>query len=171
MESEAAKTSKRKSQSYNRRILLRGKRGTERPLSIIIDYLDDLPVKCDIEQLVKEFLIHRYLPLALKNKRNAEAESKLFAYESIRFFQGIIDAIKEAFDMQDEPSTPVVSLVIQGADVHVQEDNSLEGDAVLGKDSLAANGHNKEYERYSSNGHFNNGHSNGVNQAQNLLGL
>ena len=166
MESEAARTSKRKSQSYNRRIFLRGKKGTEQPLSIIIDYLDDLPVKCDIKQVVKELLIHRYLPLALKNKRNVEAESKLFAYESIRFFQGIIDAIKEAFDIQDEPSTPVVSLVIQGADVHVQEDGSLGGDAVLKKVDLAANGHNKEYEGYSSNGH-----SNDVNQAQNLLGL
>lgn len=181
METETGKTpdpqskskSKSRSRSYNRRILLRGNKGSTQPLSIIMDYLDDLPVKCNIEQLVKEFLIHRYLPLALKKDRGLEADGKLFAYESIRFFQGIIDAIKEAFDIQDKPATPVVSLVIQSADVHAQEDASLKENAVLEKGGFTCEDHDEGHSGngHSSNGHSSNGHFAGVNQAQNLLGL
>ncbi len=167
---------KSKSRSYNRRILLRGNKESAQPLSMVVNYLDDLPVKCNIEQLVKEFLVHRYLPLALKNKEGLEADSKLLAYESIRFFQGVIDSIKEAFDIQDKPATPVVSLVIQGADVHVQEEGSLEDVEMLRKGSPLYNGNGHLGNGYPNNGYSGNGYpgnepSNGVNQAQSLLGL
>lgn len=176
MESGTEQSKKRQPKAFNRRIWLRGKRGVGKPMSLIIDYLDDLPVACEIEQVVKDLLIHRYLPLALKKKDYPEAEIKVFAYESIRFFQGLIDAIKEASGIQDEPSTspavPTVSLVIQGEEIkHVQESSSSEDEVLLEAEDRIENGHNGRNERYREYNRYSNGHANGVNQAQNLLGL
>ena len=88
---------------YDRSIRIRPVKGGDQPLSIIFDYLNELPFDHDHEAEVLKLLTHKYLFFALKAQGHPdELLLKQVAHEAIGVFQSIADSIREAADIAEE---------------------------------------------------------------------
>lgn len=91
--------------NYDRSVRIRGAKGGDQPISIILDYFSTLPFEPDCDAEVLKLFIHKHFFFALKAQGHPEEITKPIAYEAIGTFQGIIDSIREAAGIKDDSNS------------------------------------------------------------------